>query len=229
MSDPVYCYPPDHNVLRNKHGIRTAAELNATEREFSTFRMQQGCPTGDFDLNHLKAIHKHVFRDTYDWAGSVRKVEINKGGSQFMLRQFIETGMADVHRRIIAADYLKGTNPRVFAEQAGRIIGDVNHVHPFREGNGRTQLCYLSQLANCAGHQIDLQKLDPTAWVEASIDANIARYEKMQRCIEGALVHPELDKKSTDAQKQRLEEIRKSVMSKSEPSVKERSTGIERD
>lgn len=189
MNDPVYCYPPDHTILRNKLGIRDPAELDVTEREYSTFRIGQGCPVGDFDLDHLRAIHAHIFQDVYDWAGGLRMVEISKGGSQFMPRQFIETGMADVHRRVVSENYLQGLNSDDFAERAGEIIGDINHIHPFREGNGRTQLQYLRQLSYQAGHPIDLRKLAPGAWIRASIEANRGEYQEMRASIITALEH----------------------------------------
>lgn len=147
MSDPVYCYPPDYIVLKNKLDLRDAAQLDYVEREFVTQRTVQGIPSGDFDLTHLRAIHRHLFQDIYDWAGDVRTVEIAKGGSQFQFRRYIATGMADVHRRLVAADYLRRLAPTDFAARAGEIIGDVNYIHPFREGNGRTQMLYLEQLA----------------------------------------------------------------------------------
>src|SRR5690606_15090999 len=49
-------------------------------------------PSGSFDLKHLRAIHRHLFQDVYDWAGELRTVEIFKGGSQFQFRQYIATG-----------------------------------------------------------------------------------------------------------------------------------------
>ena len=54
------------------------------------------------------------------------------------------------------------------------MLGDVNHVRPFREGNGRTQLQYLKQLAARAGHAINLTRLDRTAWLDASRRSNVA-------------------------------------------------------
>jgi cell filamentation protein len=134
-----------------------------------------------------KAVHRHLFQDVYQWAGQIRTVEISKGGSQFQFRQYIETGMADVHRRLAAADFLRGMERSVFADEAGRIIGDVNYVHPFREGNGRTQLQYLKQLAARAGHPLDLTKIDATGWIEASKEAHLARYDLMARTIDEAL------------------------------------------
>lgn len=187
MSEDPYCYPPDHTVLRNKLDIRDADELDYIEREFVSHRMRAGVPTGRFDLAHLKAIHRHLFRDIYAWAGELRTVEISKGGSRFQFRRFIETGMADVHRRLVETRFLRDLSAEDFAREAGCILGDVNHVHPFREGNGRTQMLYLKQLATQAGHALDLSRIDRDAWMAASRQANIGRYEAMGACIAAAL------------------------------------------
>lgn len=187
VSDELYCYPPDFSVLRNKFDIRDAAALEHVERRIAVDRISIGCPAGDFDLNHLRSIHSHIFQDVYAWAGSLRDVEMRKGSTQFMPRQFIETGMADVHRRIVSASYLKNMSQDAFAEKAAEIIGDINHIHPFREGNGRTQLQYLKQLADRAGHRIDLRRLEPTLWIDASISSNDGDYSKMQCCIARAM------------------------------------------
>jgi cell filamentation protein len=160
-SDP-YVYPGT-TVLKNKLGIRDADLLDLAERRYSTSRARQGMPTGNFDLKHLRAIHRHLFQDIYEWAGEIRTVEISKGESQFQFRQYIETGMADVHRRLVIANFLTGLDEAQFVKEAATIIGDVNYVHPFREGNGRTQLHYLKQLASRAGHPLDLTKIDPMA------------------------------------------------------------------
>ncbi|WP_405030014.1 Fic/DOC family protein [Neorhizobium sp. 2083] len=98
-------------------------------------RAREDIPQGDFDLKHLKAIHRHLFQDIFEWAGQVRTVEISKGESQFQFRQYIETGMADVYRRVVKSDFLRGLERSAFAAEAARIMGDVNYVHPFREGN----------------------------------------------------------------------------------------------
>jgi cell filamentation protein len=190
MSDTEYCYPPDYAVLRNKLNLRDARELAFYETEHTMQRAAQGVPSGKFDLAHLKAIHRHLFQDVYDWAGEIRTVEISKGGSQFQFRRYIEAGMADVHRRLVAKRFLKGLEPAAFAAEAGQIVGDVNYVHPFREGNGRVQMLYLEQLARQAGHPLDLRKFDRDAWMAASRQAHLGRYEAMGACIAAALVRP---------------------------------------
>jgi cell filamentation protein len=186
MADDPYVYPGTR-ILKNKLDIRDAETLDFAERRFSTFRARQGIPQGDFDLRHLKAIHHHLLQDIYDWAGKIRTVEISKGESQFQFRQYIETGMADVHGRLVRAGFLRHMDRSAFAAEAARIIGDVNYVHPFREGNGRTQLQYLKQLANQAGHRLDLTKIDPAGWIEASKQAHHSRYDLMAGIIDKAL------------------------------------------
>jgi len=187
MSGDPYLYPGT-STLRNKLDLRDPDELDFFEREFAMQRAAEGVPTGDFDLDHLRAIHRHLFQDVYDWAGEIRTVEIAKGGSQFQLRKYIETGMAHVHRRLVTRSYLRGLTPDEFAAATGEIIGDVNYVHPFREGNGRTQLLYLDLLAIHAGHPIDITRFDRSRWMAASQSAHRGDYGPMARCIGGALV-----------------------------------------
>ena len=95
--------------------------------------------------------------------------------------------MVDIHRRIVTAEYFRGTGPDGFAGGAGQVLGDVNHVHPFREGNGRTQIQYLKQLAARAGHVLDLTRVGHAAWLDASHSSNAGDHEAMRRCIRHAL------------------------------------------
>jgi cell filamentation protein len=191
MSGDPYVYPRT-SVLRNKLGIRNAEELDRIERRLATQRAREGIPTGNFDLKHLKAIHRHLFQDIYDWAGELRTVEISKSGSQFQFMRYIETGMADVHRRLVQRNFLRALDAAAFARQAGEIMGDVNYVHPFREGNGRTQMLYLGQLASQAGHRIDIEHIrNLQNWVEVSRAAHRGDYAPMGLAIEAALHRPE--------------------------------------
>jgi cell filamentation protein len=176
--DDLYVYPGT-KVLQNKFGITDGSALAEVEREFFLERLQQGTPGGNFDLPHLCAIHRHLFRDVYAWAGELRTVEIAKGGNTFQLFKFIETGMADIHTRLAKRKYLADLSAASFADEAAKIIGDLNYVHPFREGNGRTQLEYLRQLAERAGYPIDPSHLQPKRWLAASIAAHNADYKPM--------------------------------------------------
>jgi len=187
MTDRTYCYPPDFSVLRNKLGLRDETALDQAERLLVTQRIYEPVPGGDFDLDHLRAIHRHLFQDIYVWAGELRTVEIAKGGTQFQPMRFIEMGIADVHRRLSEQNFLTDLNQADFAEGAGRIIGDINHAHPFREGNGRTQLLYLRQLAENAGHQVVLTRIIADDWIDASRRSHMADYDAMTTVIRDAL------------------------------------------
>jgi len=179
--DP-YVYPGT-TILRNRFGIKDGATLDKVERRFVSLRIEQGAPAGRFDLAHLEAIHHHLFQDVYDWAGELRSVEIAKGSSHFLHASRIEMGMADVHRRLEAQSYLRALSRQHYAAAAAQIIGDVNYVHPFREGNGRTQLEYLRQLTEQAGHALNPSALDPGRWISASKASQDGDYAPMRREI----------------------------------------------
>jgi cell filamentation protein len=183
--DP-YVYPGT-SILRNRLGITDAAFLDKQERSLVVLRARRDIRRGSFDLSHLRAIHRHLFQDVYDWAGELRTVEISKGDQQFQFRKYILTGMADVHGRLVRSRFLKGLSSAQFAEQPSMIVGDINYIHPFREGNGRTQLQYLKQLAEGAGHSLDLGHIPAARWIEASISSHSADYGPMTATIAAAL------------------------------------------
>jgi cell filamentation protein len=186
-NDDPYVYPGT-STLRNRFGITDPRKLDGIERKYAVQRSRGGIPVGTFDLTHLRAIHRHLFQDIYGWAGELRTVEIFKGGNQFQFRQYIHTGMADVHRRLARSGFLRRLPINDFIREAGVIIGDINYIHPFREGNGRTQAQYLKQLAEQAGHPLDLRRIDPRVWIEASKASHASDYKLMAEAIRQAIV-----------------------------------------
>ena len=193
INDPYVI--PGTSVLRNKLGLKHRKSLDRAERLLTTQRATENIPVGKFDLAHLKAIHKHLFQDVYEWAGAIRTVEISKDGNQFQFRQYIETGMSDVHKRIVEAKFFRRSTIQNFANKVGPIIGDINYCHPFREGNGRTQLIYLQQLAARAGHRLDLRHIEPSNWIDASKHAHHGNYGPMIDAIRIALIKSQPPKK----------------------------------
>ena len=174
-------------VLRNKLGLTDAAALDVHERRLVSQRIVEGVPGGRFDLDHLRAIHRHLFQDVYDWAGEIRTVEIQKGTTLFQPIRFIAIGMADVHRRLVDKRFLHGLSHEAFCNEAGVIVGDINHIHPFREGNGRTQFLYMQLLARQAGYRLDLTKLAGPTWIAACQEAHMGRYGDLAAVLRGAL------------------------------------------
>src|SRR5260221_553333 len=88
MKTDPYVYPGT-DVLMNKKGILDAQLLQEAEIKFAKARLMQGLPKGEFNYDHLKAIHQHLFQDLYVWAGQEKTVYLSKGDSQFAYPDYI--------------------------------------------------------------------------------------------------------------------------------------------
>lgn len=157
-------------VLRNRLGITDPDELARAEADLTALRLvelRRSPLPGRYDLAHLQAFHRVVFGDVYDWAGELRTVSIGKG-RLFCLPDRIEAVASDVFARLAAADHLRGLGRTQFVERAADLLGEINALHPFREGNGRAQRAFLAQLAHAAGYEVLWALMDPAENVEAS-------------------------------------------------------------
>jgi cell filamentation protein len=167
VEDP-YTYK-NSTVLVNKLDLRTQDELDAFEAEISSARAEEPLPEGMLDFPHYCAIHHHLFQDVYDWAGKPRAVRISKGGNPFCFPENIESQATKLFDELREADYLKYFDSQQFADQAAHFLSELNAIHAFREGNGRSQLTFLALLAHQAGHPLNLDRLDPNEMMTAMI------------------------------------------------------------
>ena len=165
--DP-YCYP-NSTILRNKAGLRTAEALVRFETAMTAARAEEPLPPGRLSARHYCALHHHLFQDVYDWAGQYRTVRLTKDASTFCFPEHIADQMAAIFRRLRQQSYLRALDRTAFASAAASFLAVLNAIHPFREGNGRTQLTFFALLADEAGHPIDLDRLDPEAMLSAMI------------------------------------------------------------
>jgi cell filamentation protein len=166
--DP-YVYPGT-SVLKNLFGIRNDGKLARLERRLTSARADEGLPTGRFDYTHYKSIHRHIFQDIYEWAGKPRTNNIAKGGSPFCRAEFIDLEMTKLLNALRGENHLKGLDYATAAKRAAFYLVELNAIHPFREGNGRTQHSFLGLLLEYAGHPRDLSKIDPNKLLQAAID-----------------------------------------------------------
>jgi cell filamentation protein len=153
---------PATGVLRNKLGLSATGELENAEREMThaaLIFLKESPVQPSYDLRHLCAIHRRVFGDIYDWAGQLRTVAIAKG-TWFCLPQYIESAAAEVFRALHGESLLRGLPREVFTERLAHSFGEVNAIHPFRQGNGRAQRAFFEQLSSDAGFILDWQHLD---------------------------------------------------------------------
>ena len=166
-ADPL-CYP-DTTVLRNKLDIRNQAELDEFELALFLVRSDEPVPFGNFDFAHYRAVHRHLFQDVYEWAGEIRTIRIGKDGNWFCYPEHIEREMD----RIFATFSIDSLTTEISADDFSRIvahvIAEINAVHPFREGNGRTQLTFLAMLAERCGYTFDTQAFERDRVIDAMV------------------------------------------------------------
>ena len=181
--DVEYCYP-DSNVLKNKLNITNAEALAVAEREITSIKLayaKQNIIDGDFDFSHLKKIHKFLFEDIYEWAGEYRHVNISKG-NQFCLWQNLESYADNVFASLEKENYLKKCDN--IAEKLAYYLSEINVLHPFREGNGRTQRLFIEYLALNAGYRVDFSSVTPEEMIVASAESFACEYDKINAMFE---------------------------------------------
>jgi cell filamentation protein len=168
--DP-YVYA-DSDVLRNRLGIRNQRRLSEVETDLTRERMAEMVHLPMTPKGFDRA-HQQIFQDIYDWAGKRRTTGLVKGSDDgrpvlFAPSGYIATGMVKEFDRLAAMRHLKGMSRESFASAAAPFIGEVNVIHPFREGNGGTMRHFLRELARQAGRGLDLARIDPRQWILAS-------------------------------------------------------------
>ena len=163
-----YCYEGT-TVLRNIPDIRDQSALDAFEAAMTAQRSDEPLPKGGLDASHYYSIHRHLFQDIYPWAGEVRTVRISKDESTFCYPEHIAEQMQALFDDLKLQNYFRGLSADMFATRAAHFLAILNAIHPFREGNGRTQTTFLLLLADHAQHSVDLEKLAPERFMEAMV------------------------------------------------------------
>lgn len=177
FADPA-CYPGS-KVLINLPGLRNADALEAFEVEAVGRRSLRPLPPGDFNPAHYRALHRHLFGDVYTWAGEYRTIVTSKGTSRFAQPEQIESEMRKLFARLDKPMFLPGGDADAFVLEAAEFLGDVNHAHPFREGNGRTQLIFLRLLGLRAGHPFRSEAIEPEEFLSAMIQSYYGRMDAL--------------------------------------------------
>ena len=150
-------------VLVNLLGIRDQGQLEAAEHDLVLIRDAELVKTpipGRYDERHLCDIHRALFQDVYPWAGALRTVNIDKG-LPFALAPHLTAGIAQLHDKIQILGPLKDMARTDVVSHVAEIYADLNALHPFREGNGRTQRAFIRQLVAQAGWQLTWADVNP--------------------------------------------------------------------
>lgn len=182
--DREYCYP-ESNVLINKLNIQDADALHTAEREITSLRLAAAKMQpikGKFDMKHLQKIHGYVFGDVYQWAGKLRHVDIAKG-NQFCLAMNLDTYGSNLFKKLEQEYYLINSNESV-PHRLAYYLSEINVLHPFREGNGRTQRLFIEYLASVAGYRVDFSQVSAEEMIVASADSFACDYESINRMFD---------------------------------------------
>ena len=190
--DP-YVYPGT-DVLRNRYGLRDPREVALREAATTALRLAELAlrpVPGSYDLPHLRAVHRRLFGDIYEWAGELRTVALAKPGAVFALPEHIETYLTGVFAELQRQQQLRGLNRDQLCARLAHYLAEINAAHPFREGNGRAQRAFIGQLAAERGYRLAWERLDPDRNLRAS-QASLAGDERpLRELIDDLLDDPD--------------------------------------
>ena len=189
MSDP---YLQANGTLKNKLGLTDPAKLERAEAVLTGQRLSVIAyvgPRGPFTFERLKATHRYLFQDVYEWAGEVRATELYKAAQvgrplhQFTPVAEIESEAERIFGLLTGEDGYRDLDRPAFAIRAADLLDDINQLHPFREGNGRTQRVFVEALAVAAGYTLAFDVVSRERMIEASVQASQGQRGMMRRMM----------------------------------------------
>ncbi len=160
--------------LINKLDIHDEEKLSQMEGgiTFAKASILEETPISEtFDFEHYKAIHRFLFEDIYDWAGKVRTVNLSKKGTRFVNADEIESTAERCFGRLKSENYFQSQDFDEFVDNIVDFYCVTNMLHPFREGNGRTQKIFITQLIRFNGYSFDFGDIDNDDLMIATIQA----------------------------------------------------------
>ncbi len=180
----IYCYP-DTNVLKNKLNIRDNTILKSAEEEITLIKQMEMLKNpikGNFTKSHLMNIHRFIFEDIYQFAGKIRREQISKADTMFYPPDLIDRELTKLFLKMKEQNMLKETNEEVFFDNLAYIMSELNIIHPFREGNGRTIREFVRLMAKRMGYDLNWGNVDKEDLLEASIQS-VDNYKVLVRIL----------------------------------------------
>ena len=182
----VYYYK-DVDVLINKENIKDANALAQYEADITMFRQYQlekeQNVKGRFGSTHLKRIHGYIFQDIYPFAGKLRTENIEKGSTFFCKSEFIEENLNLTFTELAKDRYLISLNSDEFSQKVAYYMSELNMIHPFREGNGRSIREFIRELAMNCNYIINWSLIKKEILLEATIIAVDKDLKPLKKCI----------------------------------------------
>lgn len=167
------CYPGT-TVLVNKLGLTEQKLLTQAESIIVTScsaKAEKELPFGKPDLGYYKSLHRTLFGDLYDWAGTFRTINISKKGTVFCEHTELERLGELKFAYLEEHDYLRGLADDRFIDALAELYHELNMLHPFREGNGRTLRLFITLLVRNTDRDIDFSLCGTDMLIIAAIKA----------------------------------------------------------
>ena len=167
----IYCYPSS-NVLKNKLNIRDNKLLKTAEEEITLIKQMELLKNpikGNFSKAHLMNIHKFIFEDIYSFAGKIRREQISKADTMFYPPNLIDRELDKVFAKIKEKNMLRETDEEKVFDNLAYVMAELNIIHPFREGNGRSIREFIRLMAKRMGYDLNWGNVDREELLEASI------------------------------------------------------------
>ena len=180
----IYCYP-DSNVLKNKLNIRDNKLLKTAEEEITLIKQMELLKNpikGNFSKAHLVNIHKFIFEDIYSFAGKIRKEQISKADTLFYPPNLIDRELDKVFAKIKEKNMLKETDKEKVFDNLAYVMAELNIIHPFREGNGRSIREFIRLMAKRMGYDLNWGNVVREELLEASI-LSVDNYKVLIRIL----------------------------------------------
>ena len=154
-------YYEDVDVLINKMDIKDKELLDEYERRIVSLKLfiiEHTKFNDKFDINHLKEIHNFLFSEIYSFAGEFREENLAKDDFRFAACDFIESELTKLLVPILDFEELKKYDIDEISKKIAHYISEINVIHPFREGNGRTYREFVRQFAAKCGWNLNWSK-----------------------------------------------------------------------
>lgn len=182
----LYCYPGT-DVLINLFDVRDEEKLKELEKVYSLLRLSElqiKKPADPLDVKAFLAIHRYLLQDVYPFAGELRQEMISKGSSAFAHPKHIEAHLLKIFNELETENYLKRLPRDQLISRLAYFLSELNALHPFREGNGRSIREFARQLMLNTGYRLDWEKVrEPAEIINAFVDS----FNKDNNRLEGLL------------------------------------------
>ncbi|PCJ26201.1 MAG: cell filamentation protein Fic [SAR86 cluster bacterium] len=181
------CYP-NTSILINSLNIKDENDLEIAERDITTLSAKEvGFQPPPYNFDYLCYIHEKLFQELYPWAGQIRTVDISKGTTHFCNIKYIQKEADKLFNKFSERDYFQILDRKDLIPAISEFYGDLNMIHPFREGNGRTQRIFFEHVIANMGYEIYWAPIEKEEWITANIAAVVCDYKPLELILEKSL------------------------------------------